>query len=63
MTTINFLVETIQCKQFRSIYLKNKTFFLEFVSAFFKSALHFVHFQKNMTLIAYELPTPENVVR
>ena len=30
MTSIPLLVETIECKQLRKIYLKNKTFFLNF---------------------------------
>ena len=30
MTSIPLLVETIECKQFRCIYLKNKRFFLNF---------------------------------
>ena len=30
MTIIPLLVETIECKQFRCIYLKNKRFFLNF---------------------------------
>ena len=40
--------------------------FSEFFSAFFKSALNFEHFQKNMTLIAYvfpKLPTTKDVLR
>ena len=38
MTSIPLLVETIECKQFRSIYLKNKRFFLNFFLNF--SNLH-----------------------
>ena len=34
MTSILFLVETIQCKQFRCIYLKNETFFSIFFFIF-----------------------------
>ena len=34
MTSIPLLVETIECKQFRCIYLKNKRFFLNFVLRF-----------------------------
>ena len=56
MTSIPLLVETIECTQFRSIYLKKKRFFLNFFSAFFESALNFEHFQKKMTLIAYVFP-------
>ena len=40
--------------------------FSEFLSAFFKSALNFEHFQKKMTLIAYVFPkltTTKNVLR
>ena len=40
--------------------------FSEFFAAFFKFALNFEHFQKNMTLIAYvfpKLPTTKNVLR
>ena len=65
MTSIPLLVETIQCKQFRCIYLKNKTFFLQFFAAFFKSALTFEHFQKKMSLIAsvfLKLLTSKHVV-
>ena len=66
MTSIPLLVETIECKQFRSILLKNEIFFLHFFSAFFESALNFEHFQKKMTLIAYvfsKLTTTEDVLR
>ena len=66
MTSIPLLVETIECAQFRCIYLKKKRFFLHFFSAFFESALNFEHFQKKMTLIAYvfpKLPTTKNVLR
>ena len=40
--------------------------FSEFFSEFFESALHFEHFQKKMTLMAYvfpKLPTTKNVHR
>ena len=66
MTSIPLLVETIECTQFRCIYLKKKIFFFQFFSAFFESALNFEHFQKKMTLIAYvfpKLPTTKNVLR
>ena len=66
MTSIPLLVETIECKQFRCICLKNESFFSEFYSAFFESALNFEHFQKNMKLIAYvfpKLPTSKDVLR
>ena len=66
MTSIPLLVETIECTQFRSIYLKNKRFFLNFFLHFFKSALNSEHFQKKMTLIAYvfpKVPTTKNVLR
>ena len=41
-------------------------FFSEVFSAFFKSALNFENFQKNMTLIAYvfaKLPTRKDMLR
>ena len=44
---------------------KRKTF-PQFLIAFFKSISSFEHFEKKMTLIAYEFPklrTPRNVVR
>ena len=65
MTSILFLVETIQWKQFRSIYWKKKTF-SKFIGAFFKSTSNFEHFQKRLTPIAYvfpKLPTPKDVLR
>ena len=34
MTSIPLLVETSECKQFTCIYLKNKTFFLNFLFVF-----------------------------
>ena len=40
--------------------------FSEFSSEFFKSALNFEHFQKEMTLIAYvfpKLPTTKDALR
>ena len=66
MTSIPLLVETIECTQFRCIYLKNKRFFLNFFLQFLKSALNFEHFQKKMRLIAYVFPkltTTKNVLR
>ena len=66
MTSIPFLVETIECKLFRCIYLKNKRYFPNFFSAFFESAFNFEHFEKKMTLIAYvfpKLPTTKNLLR
>ena len=65
MTSILFLVERIQCKQFRCLYRKNKSF-LKFFCAFLKSTSNFEHFQKKMTLIAYVFPKiriPKNVVK
>ena len=44
---------------------KQKTF-SQFFSAFFKSTLNFLHFQKKMTLIAdvfSKLPSPKKVIR
>ena len=66
MTSIPLLVETSECKQFRCIYLKNKTHFSQFYSAFFESVLNFKHFQKKMTHIAYvfpKLPSTKDVLR
>ena len=66
MTSIPLLVETSECKQFTWIYLENQTFFFEFFTAFFESALNFEDFQKKMTLIAYvfpKLPTTKDVLR
>ena len=65
MTSIPLLVETIECTQFRCIYLKKEKIFSQFFSEFFESALNFEHFQKKMTLIAYvfpKLPTTKNVL-
>ena len=45
---------------------QKQNLFSEFFSSFFKSALNFEHFQKNMTLIAYvfpKLPTTKDVLR
>ena len=56
MTSIILLVETIECKQFRCIYLEKKRFFLNFLTAFFEFALNFEYFQKKITLIAYVVP-------
>ena len=66
MTSILFLVETIQCKQFKCIYLKNKKSFSEVFFAFSKSTENLQHFQTNLTLIAYVFPklrVPKDVVR
>ena len=66
MTSIPLLVETIECTQFRCIYLKKEKIFSQFFSEFFESALNFEHFQKKMTLIAYvfpKLPTTKNLLR
>ena len=66
MTSIPLLVETIECTQFRCIYLKKEKIFSQFFSEFFESALNFEHFQKKMTLIAYVFPkltTTKNVLR
>ena len=60
MTSIPLLVETIECTQFRCIYLKNKRIFSEYSYAFFESALSLEHFQKKMTLIAYVFPKLQN---
>ena len=46
MTSIPLLVETIECTQFRCIYLKNKGLLLNFLQHFSESALNFEHFPK-----------------
>ena len=46
MTRIPLIVKTSECKQFRWLYLKNKTFFLHFFLEFFESALNFQTSQK-----------------
>ena len=56
MKSILFLVETIQCKEFRWFHGKNKKTFSQFFCAFFKYTLYFKHFQSKMTLIAYVFP-------
>ena len=57
MTSIPLLVETIECTQFRSIYLKKTKDFFSIFAAFFESALNSEHFQKNMTtFIVYVIP-------
>ena len=66
MTSNPLLVEAIEREEFRSIYLKNKRFFLKFFSAFFESELNFENFQKKMTLMAYVFPklaTTKDVLR
>ena len=66
MTSIPLLVETIECTQFRCVYLKKQKIFSQFFSEFFECALNFEHFQKKMTLIAYvfpKLPTTKNLLR
>ena len=66
MTSIPLLVETNECTQFKSIYLKKEKIFSQFFSAFFKSALNSEVFLKKMTFIAYvfpKLPTTKNVLR
>ena len=65
ITSIPLLVKTIQCKQLRSIYLKNKTFSLNFF-LHFGICIKFRTFSKKMTLIAYvfpKLPTTKDVLR
>ena len=66
MTSIFFLVETIQSKQFRCIYLKNKKPFL-YLCVHFSNLRQILNiFQKKMTLTAYEflkLQTPKHVLR
>ena len=45
MTSIPLLVETSECKQFRRIYLKNKTFFRSFL-CIFRICIEFRTFSK-----------------
>ena len=45
MTSIPLLVETIECKQFRCIYLKNQSFFWIF-SCIFRICIKFRTFLK-----------------
>ena len=66
MTSILFLIETIQRNQFESNYLKNEKLFLEFFLHF--PNLHEILniFKKKMTFIADLFPklrTPKDVVR
>ena len=67
MTSIRLLVERIECKQFRCIYLKNKRFFYsQIFSTIFESALNLEYFRKKMSLIAYvypKVPTTKDVLR
>ena len=56
MASILFLVETIQYKQYRCIYLKNQKVFSEFLCAVFKSTLNFNYLQTKMTRMAYVFP-------
>ena len=46
MTSIPFLIETIQRNQFGRSYLKIKKLFRNFFLAFSKSALNLIYFQK-----------------
>ena len=66
MTRIPLMVKTIECKNFRCIYLKNKIIFLDFFLRF--SNLHWISniFKKKMTIIAYvfpKLPTTKDLLR
>ena len=66
MTSILFLIETIERNQFTCYYLKNKKVFLHFIFPFSKSTLNFKHFQTKRTLIAQVFPklrTPKNLIR
>ena len=47
MTSIPLLVNTSESKQFRCIYLKNKTFFLNFFFCVFRIIIKFRTFSKN----------------
>ena len=65
MASFLFLVETIQCEQFRWIYRKNENF-PEFLCRFFKSASKFYDSQREVTLIGHvfsNLRTPKDVFR
>ena len=65
ITSILFLIETIQHNQFRCNYFRNKNFFWFFLSRL-KSRLNFEHFPKKMTLVADVFPklrTPKNVIK
>ena len=64
-TSILFLVETIQCKQFRCIYRKNKKFFSLFF-CIFQIYIKFWKFSKIDDLLSLyfsEDADPKNVVR
>ena len=52
MTSILFLIDTIQLNQFICIYLRNKKGFLEFFFCIFQIYINIEHFQKKVTLIA-----------
>ena len=61
MTSILFLVETIQCQQFRCIYRKNKKFFLIFL-CIFEICIKFWRFSKQddlHSLCISEITDPE----
>ena len=56
MTSILFLLETIECNQIRRIYLKKKKTFSQFFCVFLKFRSNFERSPKKMTLIAYIFP-------
>ena len=62
MTSILFLVETIQCKQFRCIYRKSKKLFLNFFLIIFQIYNKFWTFSKKYdpySLYISEIRDPE----
>ena len=65
MTSIPLLVETIECTQFRYIYLKNKRFFPIFF-CIFQICIKFLTFSKKEDVSGYvfpKLPTTKTVLR
>ena len=65
MTSFLFLVETIQCKQFRSISPHNSKNFLHFLLPFLNLHQILNILKKNMTFIGYVFPklrTPKHVL-
>ena len=66
MTSILFLLQTIQLKKSDAFISKTENFY-EFFCHFFKLKLNFYHFQKKkMTLIAYvfsKIGTPKDVAK
>ena len=66
MTSVLFLIETIEANEFGRNYLKNKKLFLDIFFDFRNLYQILNIFKKKMTLIAdflSKIRTPENVVR